>query len=314
MRPSFVDVVWSDHRDPQHQMPHILKVLLIALALAVTGAAVLAGPALPQNIHHRIIMVEYPNRILEISSKGRVVWEHTTPGLTVMVNILPNGNVSYAHGGKPAGAREIRRDHSVVWSYACNCPEVVGSSLLENGNLLIGQEGPPQAIELNSKGEPVRTVPLSTSYSDPHRQVRRLRQLPGGNILAALEGEGVVREFTPDGKVVWQYTNVPDAFDALRLKNGNTLISMGRQGRIIEVTPTGETVWEFGRKDAPQLNLTWITSLQLLPNGNVVVGNFLRGQEGKGSHAFEVSRDKKVVWSFSGHQTVKTSTAVVVLD
>ncbi len=47
-------------------------------------------------------------------------------------------------------------------------------------------------------------------------------------------------------------------------------------------------VWEFGAKDAPELNITWVSSIQQLNNGN-----FLRGQEGKGAHAFEVTRDKK---------------------
>ena len=73
-------------------------------------------------------------------------------------------------------------------------------------------------------------------------------------------------------------------------------------------------VWEFGAKDAPELNLTWVSSLQILKNGNYVVGNFLRGQEGKGVHAFEVTKDKKVVWTFADHQLAKSVTTVRVLD
>ena len=52
--------------------------------------------------------------------------------------------------------------------------------------------------------------------------------------------------------------------------------------RVIEVTPEGKIVWEFGPADAPELNLTWISRLQVLKNGNYVVGNFRRGQEGIG--------------------------------
>ena len=62
------------------------------------------------------------------------------------------------------------------------------------------------------------------------------------------------------------------------------------------------------------MNLTWVTSLQVLKNGNYVVGNFLRGQEGKGAHAFEVTRDKKVVWTFADHKLAKSITTVRVLD
>ena len=52
--------------------------------------------------------------------------------------------------------------------------------------------------------------------------------------------------------------------------------------RILEVTPDKQIAWQFTAADAPELNLTWISSLQVLPNGNLIVGNFLRGQEGKG--------------------------------
>ena len=126
--------------------------------------------------------------------------------------------------------------------------------------------------------------------------------------------EGAVREYTPDGKVVWEYTGVPSVYEALRLKNGNTVIACGTQKRVIEVNREKKIVWEFGAADAPELNLAWITSLQPLKNGNLVVGNFLRGQEGRGVHAFEVTRDKKIVWKFTNHELVKTVTEVRVLD
>ena len=136
-------------------------------------------------------------------------------------------------------------------------------------------------------------TPLTTSQQGYHLQVRNIHKLPNGNILAAHEGEGAVREVTADGTVVWEYTGVENAGDALRLPNGNTLISCGTQKRVIEVTPDKGIVWQFTAQDAPELNLTWISSIQALSNGNLLVGNFLRGQEGKGAHAFEVTRDKK---------------------
>ena len=73
-------------------------------------------------------------------------------------------------------------------------------------------------------------------------------------------------------------------------------------------------MWELTAADVPGVNLTWACSLQVLRNGNVVVGNFLRGQEGKGAHAFEVTRHKKVVWTFADHRLVKSLTTVRVLD
>ena len=52
----------------------------------------------------------------------------------------------------------------------------------------------------------------------------------------------------------------------------------------------------------------------MLKNGNYVVGNFLRNQEGKGAHAFEVTKEKKVVWTFADHKLAKSVTTVRVLD
>ena len=64
----------------------------------------------------------------------------------------------------------------------------------------------------------------------------------------------------------------------------------------------------------PEVHLTWVTSLQVLKNGNYLIGNFLRGQEGKGAHAFEVTREKKVVWTFADHGMVTLATMVRALE
>jgi len=252
--------------------------------------------------------------MIELNAVGKVTWEHTPPSIAVLFQVLPNGNVLYAFGGKPTGVREVTRKGEEVWKYVSKCPQVLGCERLANGNTLVAEQGPCQAVEVNPKGEIVHVTPLPTSHADPHLQVRNIHQLANGNILAAHEGEGAVREVDPTGKVVWEYLGVENAGDAQRLPNGNTLISCGTQKRVLEVTPDKQVAWEFGAKDAPELNITWVSSLQQLKNGNLLVGNFLRGQEGKGAHAFEVSRDKKVVWKWDDHSVIKSLTTVRALD
>ena len=66
-------------------------------------------------------------------------------------------------------------------------------------------------------------------------------------------------------------------------------------------------------RSAPELNVTWVSSVQRLKNGNLLVGNFLRGQEGKGAHAFEVTRDKRVVWKWADHGLISSLTTVRAL-
>lgn len=270
-----------------------------------------------EKIAHKIMFAEYgqgPNRLVEVDAAGKVTWEHKFPSIAVIFQVLPNGHVLYAYGGKPTGVREIDREQKVIWDYESKCPQVLGCERLADGHTLLGEQGPCRAVEVDAAGKTIRTTPLTTTEKGYHLQVRNVHKLANGNILAAHEGEGAVREVDPNGKVIWEYLKVENAGDAIRLKSGNTLISCGTQKRVIEVTPKGEVAWEFGPKDGPELNLTWISSIQVLKNGNVVIGNFLRGQEGKGVHAFEVTREKKVVWTYADHKLAKSVTTVRVLD
>lgn len=285
---------------------------LAVVLLATTSAAAAAEP-----VKHRLLFAEYgkgPNRLVELDRDGKVTWEHRFPSIAVIFQVLPDGHVLYAFGGKPTGVREIDRNQKVCWEFISPCPQVLGCERLPNGNTLVAEQGPCRAVEVDPNGKVVRTTPLTTTEAGYHLQVRNIHKLPSGNILAAHEGEGAVREVDPAGKVVWEHTKVENTGEAIRLPSGNTLIACGTQKRVIEVTPKGEVVWEFGPRDAPELNLTWISSLQLLKNGNYVVGNFLRGQEGKGVHAFEMTKDKKVVWTFADHKLAPSVTTVRVLE
>jgi len=160
----------------------------------------------------------------------------------------------------------------------------------------------------------VSTVSLPTTEKAFHQQLRSLHKLANGHVLAAIEAEGAAREVDPEGKVVWEFAGLANVFDAVRLANGNTLIAGGTQKRVVEVSPVGKVVWELTAQDVPDVNLTWVTSLQVLKNGNYLIGNFLHGQEGKGAHAFEVTREKKLVWTFADHDLVKSATMVRAID
>ena len=304
-------------RSPGHpEMPAFPSALTLAVMLLLMLSAGGANGA-EQPLHHRLMFFEYgkgPNRLLELDASGKVVWEHKPPSIAVIFEVLPNGHVLYAYGGKPTGVREVTRQGGEVWNYVSSCPQVLGCQRLPNGNTLLAEQGPCQAVEVDPQGKVVRITPLKTNQEGYHLQVRHVHKLANGNILAAHEGEGAVREVDVTGHVVWEYTGVENAGDAQRLPNGNTLISCGTQKRVLEVTPDKKIAWQFTAADAPDLNLTWASSIQLLPNGNLIVGNFLRGQEGKGAHVFEVTRDKKVVWRWEDHGLIKSLTTVRVLD
>jgi hypothetical protein len=153
---------------------------------------------------------------------------------------------------------------------------------------------------------------MKVRQPDPHRDTRLVRKLESGNYLVCHEAEGIVREYSPDGKTAWEY-QVPlfdrkpagghgveafgnQCFSAIRLPNGNTLIGTGNGHSILEVTPAGQTIWSLHQNDLPGIQLAWVTSLQVLPGGNILINNCHAGP--KNPQLIEVDRHKKVVWSF----------------
>jgi hypothetical protein len=294
------------------KMPPRIVVALLSFALALTTQIFAADtPA-----KRRLLFTEYgkgPNRFVELDADGKLVWELKPPSTAVIFQTLPNGNILFGYGGQPTGVREITSRGETVFDYVSKSHQVFGCERLANGNTLVAEQEPCQALEVNPKGETVHVTPLTTNAKGFHLQVRNVHKLQNGNILAAHEGEGAVREVDPQGKVVWEYTGVTNTGEAQRLANGNTLICCGTQKRLIEVTPDKQIAWEFKAEDAPELNITWVSSVQQLKNGNLLVGNFIRGQEGKGAHAFEVTRDKKVVWKWEDHTLIKSLTTVRAL-
>jgi hypothetical protein len=289
----------------------VLGIVFFVVALPLSALAA------DGRIEHRLMFFEYgncPNRFVEVDPQGKIVRQFKPRSIAVIFHVLPNGNLVYAYGGHPTGVVEVNARGETVWNYISKCPQVLGCERLPNGNTLVAEQGPCRVVEVNPGGETVHVTKLSTNQAAYHLQVRNVHQLKNGNILAAHEGEGAIREYDPDGKTAWEYTGVANTGDALRLDNGNTLIVGATQKRLIEVTPAHKIVWEFTADDAPELNLVWVSSIQILKNGNYLVGNFLRGHEGKGAHAFEVTRDKKVVWTFTDHKQFRSVTTVRAVD
>jgi hypothetical protein len=273
------------------------------------------GPIVdPGPVKHRVMAIEYPGKLVEISDTGQKLWEHQTPSLTVMFNVLPSGNVFYPHGGDKRGAQEVDKQHQVVWSYTSPAAELLGGERLANGNSLLGEGGPPKALELDSAKAEVRSINVTTTEAAAHGQIRHIHRLANGNVLLALEGEGAAREIDATGKMVWEYKGVPRIHEAIRLPSGNTLLGGGDAKRVLEVTPAGQVAWEFGASDAPELGIAFIASVQVLKNGDLLVCNWLGANGGNGVHAFQVTRDKKVVWKLDDHQLLKSATTVTALD
>ena len=77
------------------------------------------------------------------------------------------------------------------------------------------------------------------------------------------------------------------------------MIGAGNGNRVIEVNPEGKVVWSLEHDELPGITLAWVTTVKALPNGNIILGNCHAGPNNP--QLIEVTRDKKVVWTFKNH-------------
>lgn len=293
---------------------------LLCLAILLTSLASAAAQPAPQR---RFVAADSSRqRLAVIGEDGKTEWECRIGPLHDL-QWLENGNLLMQRSWTQVVELE-RTKGEVVWEYdATRSPgnadrpiEIHAFQRLENGNTMIAESGPGRIVEVDPTGAIVHELALTLDHPHPHRDTRLARKLANGNYLVAHEGDGRIREYSPDGTVVWDY-EVPlfdreprdghgpecfgnKCFSALRLANGNTLIGTGNGHSVLEVTPGREIVWSLHQHDLPGITLAWVTTLQVLPSGNIVIGNCHAGADNP--QLVEITRDKQVVWTFRDHE------------
>jgi len=290
----------------------IVAVTCIALLSLVT-------PALAK---HRLI-VQGNNKLAILGEDGKTEWEMPW-GAIHDIHVLPNGHILVQQGA--AKVAEIDpKTKEVVWSYDSakqngnegKRVEVHAFQPLGDGKLMIAESGPARIIEIDRDGKLLKEIKLKVNSPNAHSDTRLARKLASGHYLVAHEADGFVREYDADGKVVWEY-EVPlfgkerrgghghDAhgnqlFAAIRLPSGNTLIATGNGHSVLEVTPEKEIVWKLEQNELPKNSFAWVTTLEVLPNGNYVIGNCHAGADNPLLLEIE-PMTKKVVWTFDRFQ------------
>jgi hypothetical protein len=254
-----------------------------------------------------------------VNAKGEVEWE--APNATAReihdIQMLPNGNVLFQTSY--ITVVELNRDKKVVWQHESKPKagydgkvEIHSYQRLKNGLTMISESGNSRILEVDKDDKIVHEIPLTVAKPNSHRDTRMVRKLDNGHYLVCQEGEGKVREYDDKGKIVWEYAldlngrprsdghgpegHGVEVFGAIRLPNGNTMVAGGNNNRVFEVTPAGKIVWSVDQKELPGITFAWMTTLQLLPNGNLIIGNTHAGPDNP--QLIEVTRDKKVVWQF----------------
>lgn len=282
------------------------------------GLLILAFAAGPAVAEHRVLM-QGNGKLAIVATDGSTEWEMKWGGIHD-IHMLPSGHILVQQGA--ATVAEIDPvTKKVVWSYDAakqngnegNRVEVHAFQPLGDGKLMVAESGPARIIEIDREGKLLKEVKLRVNHPNAHSDTRLARKLTNGHYLVAHEADGYIREYDADGKVVWEF-EVPlfgkqpkgghgpegfgnHTFAAVRLKNGNTLIATGNGHSVLEVTPTKEIVWKVEQDELPGIRLAWVTTLEVLPNGNYVIGNCHAGE--KQPLLIEIEpKSKKVVWTF----------------
>ena len=290
----------------------------------VTGTLALPDEPYGELEPRRILAADASKRriaLLRETAIGRydVLWEHPIEEIHDL-QVLENGNLLFQETWTRLVEVDPRKKET-VWSYEArerhrSTPEepveIHAFRRLPDNVTMIAESGPARILEVDIAGNILVNVPLQIDDPQVHHDTRLVRKPPVGTYLGAHEADGAVREYDASGSVVWFY-DVPlfgrehagghgldgwgnQVFSAERLPGGNTLIATGNGHSVLEVNPTGEIVWHLAQDDIEGVRLAWVTTLQTLDNGHLILGNCHAGSDQP--QLVEITRDKKLVWRF----------------
>jgi len=267
------------------------------MAGCVLLAAFAAAGRAEAPIKHSFLATGEETYILD--DAGKVVWRY--PAGTRDGWVLPDGDVLLAvtkNKDYPGGAAvQVTRDGKTTFEFKGTQSEVNTVQPLDDGRVLLTEAGDrPRLLEVDRAGKIVVEVPLQAQTKDHHLQTRMARKLANGDYLVPQLLDRVVREYTPEGKIVWEVKTPNMPFTAIRLENGNTLINCTLGNLSIEVNKEGKTVWQMSNDDLPEKWINDACGAQRLPNGDTVItAHHAKENEVK---LIEVTPDKKVVWKY----------------
>lgn len=312
-------------------MTRYLICLLISFSLALSLPSIKGWAS--EETSHRVV-TQGNGKLAIVDGQGDIEWEMPWGGIhDIHVSTNPSGqplSIMVQQGSQRVVEIDIATKQ-VIWQYDSAVQnrskpgekvEIHAFQPLDNGSVMIAESGPARIIEVDRSGKLLKQIDLQVDRPHPHTDTRLARKLPNGNYLVCHEGDGKVRQYDGDGDVVWEY-EVPmfdrepkgghgpesfgnKVFGAVQLKNGNFLIATGNGHSVIEVTPEKEIVWSVTQNELPEINLAWVTTLEVLPNGHYVIGNCHAGPNNPLLIEIE-PKTKKVVWTFDQFETFGNS-------
>jgi hypothetical protein len=271
-----------------------------------------------------LIADQFNNRVVEIGSKGNIVWQYglgpndfssnsivgcndaeRVGDLTLMAGTgTPAGVITNAPGGA-VDNRVLLADPfgNIVWQYGqfgqtgndqdlLNTP--VQCTWLPSFDVLITDQGNDRVIEVNLNKQIIWSYPGTNSNpADALSSPNSAELLANGNVLIADQGNNRAIEVTSSDQIVKTYTvggtaNIV-AF-ASRLPNGHTLITDSGNSRIVEVNTNDAVVWQYFTDTASNsVAMPLPTRAVRLKNNNTLISDQFNNR------VIEVNMGKKIV-------------------
>lgn len=283
----------------------------------LTTAFVLSSQAAEQPFMKgkRFVCGDYVGqKVCLVEADGTISWEHKAPSCNDLW-ILPGGSILFTTGH---GVKEVDyKSDKVLFEYNSKS-EIYAVERLADGNTFVGECNSGKLLTLDKGAAIIKSINLLPEGKDGgHAYYRNARVLKDGNYLVAHYGSKEVIEYSPEGKIIWQAKTPGGPHSVCRSDNGNTIVACGDNGTpcLLEINPKGEIVWQLSNADLEGEPLKFLTGFQLLPNGNFLISNWLgHGKLGTAPHLLEVTRDKKIVWTFNDHKAFKALGSVQVFN
>ena len=255
---------------------------------AFSGQSVLPEPSVDRTL---IVADPEQGKIFRYDSTGSITWSFEA-GICYDLQLLETGNLVFTDGRI---VKEINRKGEVLYAYD-NGGETYSCQRLPDGNTLVGDCSGSSLIVLNRHMMPEKRIELQVTNKG-HHGIRWVRMGPKGTYFVAQEADHMVCEYNQEGLILRRIEFPDDVFSVVPMNNGNVI--MGGVGGIRIVDPEDQVVWSLKPGDIPEVDLQFVLGIELLPNGNLLVANWLKKpSEKRGNKLFEVDRDKKVVRTF----------------
>ena len=287
-----------------------------ALTMMTAGitAGMTAGALGADAITHRFLAFGGQTRIVE--ADGKTSWSF--PESSRDGQMLANGNILIAlskSDKRPHGAAvEVTTDGKIVWEFAGTQSEVNTAQRMANGNTMVAEAGDkPRILEVDAKGAIVHETAIKSQTSNHHMESRMTRVLPNGNYLVPQLLDKVVREYAPNGDIVWEAKTPEEPkdswpFTAIRLDNGNTLVNCTHGNMVVEFDAKGTIVTNFHVvSKADSITVT-------MADGTKLPAKMLGGDEKTDLAVLKVDSDKPLPFvTFGDAAKVRVGQAVMAV-